>query len=147
MSLILALTAAAAAFTSPGQEPSDWRQIDDTDGYFTALDLNSIQGPRTARTARTVSVSADPTELTGYVILSLVVDCEAQTLGAYHAAFFDADGQMVMDGEAPVEPEPVSEEGGTLTLARAVCDGEAPASPGFGSAQAYARSILGPAES
>lgn len=138
---IIAIIVAASSLVSGVQEPGDWRQVDDTDGYYTAVDMGSIDGPASARTARTVSVAADPTELAGHVVLSLVVDCEAQTLGAYHAAFFDADGQRVMDGDAPLEPEPISEEGGTLMLARAVCDGETPASPGFGTAQAYALSI------
>ena len=136
-----AIIAAATSLMSGVQEPGDWRQVDESSGFHAALDINSISGPPTARRARSVGVSTEPDGLPGYIILNVVFDCEARTIGADRAAFFTLDGDLIQDVEGPAETAPVSEEDGTLVAANAVCDGQMPPGPGFGSAQAYAQSI------
>lgn len=138
---ILAVIAAASSLGGSLQEPGHWRQVDDTSGYYVALDMASIGGPPTARTARSVGVSADPDGFPGYMILDVVFDCEARTISADRAAFFSPDGDLIETVEGPTETSPVSEEEGTLVAANVACDGAIPDGPGFDSAQAYARSI------
>lgn len=137
----IAIVAAATSLMSGVQEPGDWRQVDDGADFYTALDLTSISGPPTARKARGVGVSAELDGFPGYMVLDVVFDCEARTISADRAAFFTLDGDLIQDVEGPAETAPVSEEDGTLVAANAVCDGQMPPGPGFGSAQAYAQSI------
>ena len=138
---IVTVIVATASLVSSLQEPADWRQVDDGADFYTALDITSISGPPTARRARGVGVSAELDGFPGYMILDVVFDCEARTIGADRAAFFALDGTLIEEVEGPAEATPVSEEEGTLVAANAVCDGQMPSGPSFTSAQAYARSI------
>jgi len=74
---VIAIIAATASLGSSFQEPADWRQVDDSADFYSALDMTSIGGPQNARTARTVSVSTDPAGFPGYMVLDVVFDCEA----------------------------------------------------------------------
>jgi len=143
---IIAIIALAASLGAL-QEPADWRQVDDSGDFHVALDINSISGPRTARTARSVGVSIDPAGLPGYMVLDVVFDCVALTLHADRATFFALDGSLIQEVDGPTETAPISEEAGTLVAANAVCDGQMPNGRSFGSAQAYAQSIRAPAGS
>lgn len=141
---IIAIIAATASLGSALQEPADWRQVDDTSDYHTALDMTSISGPPTARKARGVGVSTESDGFPGYMMLDLVFDCEALTIRADSAAFFALDGTLIEEVEGPSDAAPVSEAEGTLVAANAVCDGQMPSGPSFGSPQAYAQSIRAP---
>ncbi|MEH6699815.1 MAG: hypothetical protein V7672_14050 [Brevundimonas sp.] len=138
---IIAIIAAATSLVSSVQEPGDWRQVDDGADFYTALDVTSINGPPTARKARGVGVSAELDGFPGYMVLDVVFDCEAGTVSADRAAFFALDGTLIEEVDGPSDPEPVSEEDGTLVAANAVCDGAIPDGRSFGSAQAYAQFI------
>lgn len=137
----IAIIAAATSLMSGVQEPGDWRQVDDGADFYTALDLTSISGPPTARKARGVGVSAELDGLSGYLIVDLVFNCEALTFGADKITFFALDGTLIEEFDWPSDPAPVNEEEGNLGAANAVCDGQMPPGPGFGSAEAYAQSI------
>jgi hypothetical protein len=143
---LIAIIAAATGLGSAFQEPADWREVDSSDLHI-ALDMTSISGPPTARTARSVGVSTEPDGFPGYMVLDLVFDCEALTIRASAAAFFALDGTLIDTVEELTDTAPISEEEGTLVAANAVCDGQMPDGPGFGSAQAYARSLRPPAGS
>lgn len=138
---ILAIIAAATSLGSGFQEPADWRQVDDTSDFYSALDMNSISGPQNARTARTVSISTGESDFPGYMVLDVVFDCAALTIRADRATFFTLNGSLITEVEGPPETAPVSEEEGTLVAANAVCDGAIPDGRSFGSAQAYAQFI------
>ncbi|MBU2168060.1 MAG: hypothetical protein KKF88_09500 [Alphaproteobacteria bacterium] len=142
---IVTVIAAAVSLGSSLQEPADWRQVDDSVDFYTALDVTSISGPPTARTARSVGVSTEPEGFPGYMVLDVVFDCEARTISADRAAFYAMDGRLITEVDAPTEAVPVSEAEGTLVAANAVCDGAMPDGRSFGSAQAYAQSIRAPA--
>ncbi len=144
---IIAIIAAATSLGSGLQEPADWRQVDDDPDFHVAMDMTSISGPPTARTARSVGVATDPDGFPGYMILDVVFDCEARTISADRAAFFTLDGDLIEAVEGPAETAPVSAEDGTLVAANAACDGQMPSGPGFASALAYAQSIRTPAGS
>ncbi|WP_226637531.1 hypothetical protein [Brevundimonas poindexterae] len=137
----IAIIAAATSLMSGVQEPGDWRQVDEGPEFFAALDVNSISGPPTARKALGVRVSPQSDGLSGYLIVDLVFNCEALTFGADKITFFALDGTLIEEFDWPSDPAPINEEEGNLGAANAVCDGQMPPGPGFGSAQAYAQSI------
>ncbi|MDP3378825.1 MAG: hypothetical protein Q8S53_10710 [Brevundimonas sp.] len=144
---LIAILLAATSLGSTPQDRPDWREVDDDPDFHVALDISSISGPPTARTARSVGVSTEPEGFPGYMVLDVVFDCEARTISASGAAFFAPDGTLIEAVDGLTDTAPVSEAEGTLVAANAVCDGQMPSGPSFGSAQAYAQSIRPPAGS
>jgi len=138
---VIAIILAAASLGSIMQDRPDWREVDQDNDFHAALDMSSISGPLTARTARSVGVFTDPVGSSGYMIIDVVIDCVALTVSGQGGAFFGMDGTLIEQIDGPLETAPISEEDGTLVLARAVCDGEPPTSRSFESAQAYALSV------
>ncbi len=144
---IIAVILAATSLEPTSQDRPDWREVDDDADFHVALDISSISGPPTARTARSVGVSTESDGFPGYMIIDVVFDCEALTIRAESAAFFALDGTLVEAVDGLTDTAPVSEADGTLVAANAVCDGAIPNGQSFGSAQAYAQSIRAPAGS
>lgn len=129
--LLLGATGAAA-------QTGDWRLLDQGGSLDVAVDVASFSGPREGRALRSAMVSREDGEPFAYLIVDVVIDCDARTINAVAMAAHDAAGELLQRRDLPPEIAPVSESDGTAATARAACEGAEISETRFESASAFA---------
>lgn len=131
-----ALIAATLATTATAAQAESWRLVHQEDGMYVAVDADSFTGEKTRRTARAVMAGQDALK-TGYLMVTVALDCDARTIEAVNMGAYAPDGSLLQEGEPPPSTSPMQESDGTAGMGRAACDGEKLASQDFPTVGAF----------
>lgn len=131
-----ALIAATLAGTATAAQAETWRLVHREGGVFVAVDADSFSGEKTRRTARAVMAGEDAVK-TGYLMITVALDCDARTIEAVDMGAYAPDGSLLREGAPPPTTSPMQEFDGTAGMGRAACDGEKLASQDFPTVEAF----------